>query len=65
MRLSCGIAGKRLIIRNEKYKEVAKMSYQKPEVRKVEVNVKVNTEASEQSSCYGGHCIKARYGNDH
>ena len=41
------------------------MSYQKPEVRKVEVNVKVNTEASEQSSCYGGHCVKARYGNDH
>ena len=65
MRLFGGIAGKRLIIRNEKYKEVAKMSYQKPEVKKVEVHVKVNTEASEQSSCYGGHCVKARYGNDY
>lgn len=41
------------------------MSYQKPEVKKVEVHVKVNTKASEQSSCYGGHCVKARYGNDY
>ena len=41
------------------------MKYSKPEIRKVEVTVKVNAEASELSSCDGGHCVRARYGGDH
>ncbi|MGN0496370.1 MAG: hypothetical protein ACI4GW_09120 [Lachnospiraceae bacterium] len=41
------------------------MKYVKPEVKKVEVSVKVNTNASDHSSCDGGHCVKARYGQDH
>lgn len=41
------------------------MKYQKPSVKKVEVSVKPNTNASEKSSCAGGHCVKARYGEDH
>lgn len=41
------------------------MSYQKPEIKKVVVFVKVNTEASDRSSCEGGHCVRTRYGQDH
>ena len=41
------------------------MSYQKPEIKKVGVSVKVNTEASDRSSCEGGHCVRTRYGQDH
>ncbi len=41
------------------------MNYQKPEIKKVVVSVKVNTEASDRSSCEGGHCVRARYGEDH
>ena len=40
------------------------MSYQKPEIKKVVVSVKVNTEASDRSSCEGGHCVRTRYGQD-
>lgn len=41
------------------------MKYEKPEVKKVEVVVKVNPMASDRSSCEGGHCVKARYSQDH
>lgn len=41
------------------------MKYAKPVIKKMEVSVKVNTNASERSSCEGGHCVKARYGQDH
>ncbi len=41
-----------------------KTKYEKPVVRKIKVAVKVNTNASERSSCEGGHCVKARYGQD-
>lgn len=41
------------------------MSYKKPEIKKMEVAVKVNTNASDRSSCEGGHCVKARYSQDH
>lgn len=41
------------------------MKYNKPVINKLEVVVKVNTNASERSSCDGGHCVKARYGQDH
>lgn len=41
------------------------MKYNKPEVRKIKLTIKVNTNASERSSCEGGHCVKARYGQDH
>lgn len=41
------------------------MKYNKPVVKKMEVVVKVNTNASDRSSCDGGHCVKARYGQDH
>ena len=40
------------------------MSYKKPEVKKIEVDVKVNTKADNQSSCAGGRCVKATYQND-
>lgn len=38
--------------------------YVKPTVKKMEVVVKVNANASDRSSCEGGHCVKARYGQD-
>lgn len=41
------------------------MSYKKPEVKKVEVELKVNSNADEMSSCKGGHCVKSIYENDH
>ena len=41
------------------------MNYTKPECKAVEVNVKVNSNASDRSSCDGGHCVRARYGQDH
>lgn len=41
------------------------MSYQKPDIKKIVLKLEVNTAASEQSSCYGGHCVKARYEHDH
>lgn len=41
------------------------MKYSKPTVKKVDVTVKVNTNASDRSSCEGGHCVKARYSQDH
>lgn len=41
------------------------MKYVKPVVKKMEVTVKVNTNSSERSSCEGGHCVKARYGQDY
>lgn len=41
------------------------MEYVRPEIKKVEVSVKVNSNASERSSCDGGHCVRARYGQDH
>ncbi len=41
------------------------MKYSKPVVKKLQVSVKVNTNASERSSCDGGHCVKTRYGQDH
>ena len=41
------------------------MNYSKPEVKKVEVVTKVHNEASELSSCAGGHCVRAMYQNDH
>ena len=41
------------------------MSYSKPVIKKLEVSVKVNANASDRSSCEGGHCVKTRYGQDH
>lgn len=41
------------------------MKYMKPQIKKVEVNIKVNSNGSDRSSCEGGHCVKARYGQDH
>jgi len=41
------------------------MNYSKPEVKKVEVSVKVQSESSEITSCAGGHCVRAMYQNDH
>lgn len=40
------------------------MTYCKPEVKKIEVSIKTNTNASERSSCDGGHCVKATYSSD-
>ena len=41
------------------------MKYEAPKVKKIEVSVKVNTNASDRSSCDGGHCVRARYGQDY
>ena len=41
------------------------MKYVRPEVKKMEVSVKVNSNSSDRSSCDGGHCVKSRYGQDH
>lgn len=41
------------------------MHYTKPEVNKIVVDVKVNTNASETGSCAGGHCVKTRYEYDY
>lgn len=41
------------------------MHYSSPVVKKLEVDVKVNTNASETGSCAGGHCVKTRYEYDH
>ena len=40
------------------------MKYKKPEVTKVKVSIKTNTNASNRSSCDGGHCVKATYSQD-
>ncbi len=39
--------------------------YIKPTLKKVVLKLTVATNASEQSSCYGGHCVRARYEQDH
>lgn len=41
------------------------MKYEMPIVKKIVVDVKVNTNAAELSSCDGGHCVKAMYSGDH
>lgn len=41
------------------------MSYQKPEIKKVNADVKIAVHADDQSSCKGGHCVKSIYENDH
>lgn len=40
------------------------MKYKKPELTRVEVKIKPNTNASDRSSCEGGHCVKATYSQD-
>ena len=40
------------------------MKYEKPEVKKIEIPVEVNSDSSDRSSCAGGHCVKARYQAD-
>lgn len=40
------------------------MEYKKPELTRVEVEIKTNTNASDRSSCEGGHCVKATYSQD-
>lgn len=41
------------------------MHYEKPEVKKIIADVKVNTNASELSSCDGVHCVRAMYSGDY
>jgi hypothetical protein len=45
-------------------KKGGKMEYKKPELTRVEVQIKTNTNASDRSSCEGGHCVKATYKQD-
>ena len=35
------------------------MKYKKPEIKKVTLNVKVDSKADEKRSCDGGHCVLA------
>ena len=41
------------------------MKYEAPKMKKVEVSVKLNKQSSDHTSCDGGHCVKARYSQDH
>lgn len=41
------------------------MSYCKPEVISFELPLEIKTMASETTSCVGGHCVRAKYGEDH
>lgn len=40
------------------------MKYEKPLLREVRVDVRANTNASNLSSCDGGHCVKAKWSAD-
>lgn len=40
------------------------MKYQKPSAQTIEVEFRVDAKADDQSSCAGGHCVKATYQND-
>lgn len=40
------------------------MKYSKPEIKKVVVSVKVDSNADDKRSCEGGHCVLAlKYGH--
>lgn len=41
------------------------MHYTKPEINKIVLEVKPNTNASETGSCAGGHCVRSMYEHDH
>lgn len=41
------------------------MIYSKPIVNAYEMELEIKTMASEKTSCVGGHCVRARYGEDH
>lgn len=41
------------------------MIYLKPIVNEYEIELEIKTMASEKTSCIGGHCARAKYGNDH
>ena len=41
------------------------MNYTKPIIKKEQLDVKVNMNGSDRSSCEGGHCVKARFSQDH
>ncbi len=41
------------------------MKYKKPALIQLKIDVKVHSDASEKTSCAGGHCVRARYGEDH
>lgn len=34
------------------------MSYEKPEVKKVEADVAVHNMAADKGECHGGHCVR-------
>lgn len=34
------------------------MSYEKPQVKRVDVNISVRNMATDTGSCHGGHCVK-------
>ncbi len=40
------------------------MIYEKPSVKELVVNVEVNVNSSDRTSCEGGHCVKTRYSQD-
>ena len=40
------------------------MVYHKPKIKEFEVPLEVKTISSETTSCIGGHCVRARYGED-
>ena len=41
------------------------MSYKKPKIKEFKMPLEVKTMASETTSCVGGHCVRARYGEDY
>lgn len=34
------------------------MSYSRPEIKKIEADVKVREMADDQGECHGGHCVR-------
>ncbi len=39
-------------------KENFNMSYEKPQVKKIEADVSVRNMADDQGECHGGHCVR-------
>ena len=41
------------------------MKYTRPLMKRMTIDIKLNSSASDYTSCAGGHCVRARYENDH
>lgn len=46
------------------WKGEAIMSYEKPEIKKVEADVSVRNMADDKGECHGGHCVRCIHAFD-